>query len=71
MQTKYLCVLIHIRIKGEVGAVKPVKGFQLNILLTVPRRYCFCGSLCFFCIVFAMPLRASVYMCLGQLLGKG
>ena len=24
MQTKNLCVLIHIRIKGEVGAVKPV-----------------------------------------------
>ena len=24
MQTKYLCVLIHIWIKGEVGAVKPV-----------------------------------------------
>ena len=24
VQTKYLCVLIHIRIKGEVGAVKPV-----------------------------------------------
>ena len=24
MQTKYLCVLIHIGIKGEVGAVKPV-----------------------------------------------
>ena len=24
MQTKYLCVLIHIRIKGQVGAVKPV-----------------------------------------------
>ena len=23
-QTKYLCVLIHILIKGEVGAVKPV-----------------------------------------------
>ena len=28
MQTKYLCVLIHIRIKGEVGAVKPVKALQ-------------------------------------------
>ena len=30
--------------------------------------------LCFFCLVFAMPLCASVYMCLkncGQLLGKG
>ena len=24
MQTKYLCVLIHIWIKGEVGAVKPI-----------------------------------------------
>ena len=24
MQTKYLCVFIHIRIKGEVGAVNPV-----------------------------------------------
>ena len=24
MQTKYLCVLIHICIKGEDGAVKPV-----------------------------------------------
>ena len=24
MQTKYLCVLIHIWIKSEVGAVKPV-----------------------------------------------
>ena len=25
MQTKYLIVLIHIWIKGEVGPVKPVK----------------------------------------------
>ena len=24
MKTKYLCVLIHIRIKGEAGTVKPV-----------------------------------------------
>ena len=24
MQNKYICVLIHIWIKGEVGAVKPV-----------------------------------------------
>ena len=24
MQTKYLCVLIHILTKGEIGAVKPV-----------------------------------------------
>ena len=34
------------------------------ILLTVPRRYFFCGSLMFFfCLMFAMSLCASVYMC--------
>ena len=39
------------------------------ILLTVPRRYFFCGSfICFFCLVFVMPLCASVYLCL---VGKG
>ena len=35
-----------------------------NILLTVPRRYFFCGSFMFlFCLIFAMSLCASVYMC--------
>ena len=32
--------------------------------LTVPRQYFFCGSFVFlFCLVFAMTLYASVYMC--------
>ena len=63
MQTKYMCVLIHILIKGEVGAVK--KPSSKNILLTIPRQYFFCGSfMFFFCLVFAMPLCTSVYMCL-------
>ena len=32
--------------------------------MTVPRRYFFCGSFMFlFCLVFAMSLYASVYMC--------
>ena len=35
---------------------------NLNILLTVPRRYFFCGSFMFFCCVFALHLCASVYM---------
>ena len=40
-----------------------IKG-GLNILLTVPRRYFFCGSFMFlFCLVFAMSLCAFVYMC--------
>ena len=35
-----------------------------DILLTVPRRYFFCESLWgFFCLVFVMPLCASVYVC--------
>ena len=65
MQTKYLCVLIHIWIKGEVGAVKPVQALQWGVLLTVPRRCFFCGSfMILFCLVFAVSLCASVYMCL-------
>ena len=43
------------------------------ILLTVPRRYFFCGYFMFlFCLVFAMSLCASnLYVLCGHLLGKG
>ena len=72
MQTKYLCVLIHIWIKGEVGAVKPVWALQWNILLTVPRRCFFCGSFMFlFCLVFAV-FCARLFICaLWSPAGKG
>ena len=43
MRTKHPCVLIHIKIKGEVGAVKHVYVLQYFIL-TVSRRCSFCGS---------------------------
>ena len=44
--------------------MKPVSALQYNILLTVPRRYFFCGSFMFlFCLVFAMSFYTSVYMC--------
>ena len=57
MQTKHLCVLIHIWTKGEVGT--PLNRFKPSskiLLLTVPRRCFFCGSfmlflLCNFCLV--------------------
>ena len=65
MQTKHLCVLIRILTKGEVGA--PLNQFKPSskIFLTIQRRYFFVDLLCFFfCLVFAMPLCASVYMCL-------
>ena len=54
MQTKHLCVLIHIWTKGGVGAVKPVRPSSKIFLLTVPRRYFFCGSFVFLCLLFLM-----------------
>ena len=36
---------------GEVGAVKPVKARQLIFLLTVPRRYFFCGPFYVLCLL--------------------
>ena len=36
-QTKYLCALIHIWIKSEVGAMKPVKALQYKILTVLSR----------------------------------
>ena len=56
---------------GEVAApLNRFKSSRKNILLTIPRRYFFCGSFMFlFCVVFAMSLCASVLY--GHLLGKG
>ena len=45
MQTKNIFVLINIRNKGDVGTITLVQSLQLFFLLTVPRRYFFCGSL--------------------------
>ena len=57
--------MAYIRIKGEVGAVKLVKALQFKpsiFLLTVPRRYFFCGSFMFFLSCDVMPLCTSVYL---------
>ena len=43
MQTKYLCVLIHISIKGEVGAMKPVYVFSVLCLLCLCARLFICA----------------------------
>ena len=44
--------------------VKRFRPSSKIVLPTVPRRYFFCGSFMFFCIVFVMPLCTSVYLCL-------
>ena len=65
MQTKRLCVLIHIWTKGEVSAL--LNRFKPSSkIFFLPFQGCtsFVDHLYFFCLVFAMPLCAPVYMCL-------
>ena len=47
MQTKHLCVLFHIRTKGD-GTVKLFKPCSKIVFLTVPRRCFSCGSFLLF-----------------------
>ena len=74
IQTKHLCVSIHIWTKGEVGApwnrLKPSSKISL---LTVPRRCFFYGSLMLvlsFLLCYAF-VRVCFLMPCGYLLGKG
>ena len=63
MQTKHLCVLIYIWTKGEVGA--PLNLFKPSSEIfywPLQGGTSFVDPLCFFYIVFAMSLCASVYM---------
>ena len=71
-QAGYLCVLIHIWTKGEVGAqLNRFELFSKIFLLTVPRRCFFCGS---FMLFLSCNCYAFVCVCLyapcGHLLGK-
>ena len=49
------------------------QDFYINILLTVPRRYFFCGSFmfCFLSCVYYVFVRACLYVPCSHLLGKG
>ena len=54
MRIKHICVLIHIRIKGEVGTVKLLSP-PVILLLTIPRWYkCICFVDFFYAYVFAI-----------------
>ena len=57
------CAMVHIRINSEVGDVKLVKALQLNILLTIPKRYFFCGSFMFFTVLCLLCLCARLFIC--------
>ena len=50
--------------KSLTGLEKSLNSTIFYRTYDVPRRYFFCGSFMFlFCLVFAMSLCASVYMC--------
>ena len=71
MQTKHLCVLIHIWTESEVGA--SWNRFKPSIkIYTVPRRCYFFGSfrLFLYCFCYAF-VRVCLLMPCGHLLGKG
>ena len=65
MQTKHVCVLIYIKIKGEAGTVKHIQALQY-FLLTVPRLCFFCGPFLLFvffvCLCFTV-LSVSLQPC--------
>ena len=59
VQAGHLCVLIHIRTEGEVGA--PLDQFGPSSKKILCRAV---FLLCVFCLVFVVPLCTSVYVCL-------
>ena len=73
MQTKYLCVLIHIWTKGEVGALlKWFKSSSKIFLLTVQRRCLFSLIIYVIAVLFCYAfMRICLLMPCGHLLGKG
>ena len=72
MQTKYLCILIHIWIGGRVGAVKPGLALQWDILLNVPGHCFFCGYFMFFSVLCLLCLCVCLFVCaLWSPAGKG
>ena len=63
MQTKYLCVLIYISIKGEFGAVGQVWALQWGVLLTILGRCFFCRSSMFFSVLCLLGLCVRLFVC--------
>ena len=73
MQTKYLCVLIHIWIKGEVGALwNRFKPSSKIFYWPFQGGTSFVDLLCFFlsCVCYVF-VHVCLYVLCGHLLGKG
>ena len=72
MQTKYLCVLIQILIKGEVSSVKPNLALQLKYLTERPKAVLLLWIFISFlsCVYYAL-VRVCLFVPCGHPLGKG
>ena len=69
MRTKHLCILIHIRIKGEASAVKHVSALKWFFYWPFYGGASFMYLLCFM-LIFIYFLVCSLHPC-DHLLGKG
>ena len=73
MQTKHLCVLIHIWTKSEVGTPLNRLKHSSKIFTDRSKAVLFCGSFMgffLFCVCYAF-VRVCLYVPCGHLLGKG
>ena len=68
MQTKHLCVLIHIRINGEVGTVKLIYASS-NFITDRPKAVLLLWIFCIICICLYHIVMSVLQPC-GHLLGK-
>ena len=69
---KYLCILIHIWIKGEVGAVKPFKPSSKIFYWPFQGGTSFVDLLCFCSVLCLLCLCARLFICaLWSPAGKG
>ena len=72
MQTKHLCVLIHIWTKGDVGAVKPGLNPPVKYFTGRSKAVLVCGSFMFFSVLCLLCLCTCLFICaLWSPSGKG
>ena len=71
MQTKHLCVLIHIWTKGEVGVPLNLKPSSKIFYWPFQGGASFVDHLCYFCLVLLCFHARLFFMPCGHLLGKG
>ena len=72
MQTKHLCVLIHIQTKGEVGALlNRLKPSSKIFYCSFQGGTSFVDLLCFFTILCLLCLCTHLFICVLSPAGKG